>query len=537
MSACNREPTLSLQPMLPLPRAKCRCGGRVALTRHHLALHRLMVWDESVRSPSFPNLTAQYRLHQVVVRVKGLPKGEFMTSHGVEAHYWEWRKDSLAEDIRFKEADQQVAKIETKLEPTKDETKSDGPTEESVAGLPAAIANLAESVAATTSPSVPRPPPPRAAEQPGASTDSVALGAARDSVASADVLAPDPIEVASDAIPGIIDAASSPAADAAVVAITPPSVEPRLTSQPEPPDVLVIDGELPITGEFPVMEGVSQKEPKSRSAPNGTPPSGSLHVSQSAPQQNKMGERQEQRGRAPRRFAARGGTARGERAKAAATAARAATARAATARSASAEPAPRAVSDDDRILAKLTQAAPSEYDTSTGEASEAAFSSERDMPESMALATAANEDVSVPQDEGKGVPKGGADSKGVSGSSPTAKGAAAQTQSNAFDRLFESTTKSKAATPGRWVVTSKMVSEPSDGAPQEATSPNKLTTPPISQKKASSTLPSAQRLPKRVLNGLSATARGGDGPRAARIAAQAALARGVRLVASSDAIE
>ena len=61
----------------------------------------MIVWDESLRSPSFPNLTTQYRLHHIVCRVRGLPKGELMTAQGVQAHYWEWRKDSHADDIRF----------------------------------------------------------------------------------------------------------------------------------------------------------------------------------------------------------------------------------------------------------------------------------------------------------------------------------------------------------------------------------------------------------------------------------------------------
>ena len=70
----------------------------------------LLVWVEIIESPSFPNLTTQYRMHQMTATIAGLPHGSFSTLEEevgkdgqvkTKEHFWEWRLDHPA-DLRRK---------------------------------------------------------------------------------------------------------------------------------------------------------------------------------------------------------------------------------------------------------------------------------------------------------------------------------------------------------------------------------------------------------------------------------------------------
>jgi len=65
----------------------------------------LLEWHETTDSPSFPNLTTQYAMHQMTAIIKGLPSSSFTTTEkqgeSETCHYWEWRQDSRS-DLRYK---------------------------------------------------------------------------------------------------------------------------------------------------------------------------------------------------------------------------------------------------------------------------------------------------------------------------------------------------------------------------------------------------------------------------------------------------
>ena len=86
--------------------------SRTALS---LARRRILEWDETTDSPHFPHLTTQYRMHQIIVYVSGLPKGDFVSQHLVthpekQLLYWEWHKDSQSTEIR-KDPDLELSEL------------------------------------------------------------------------------------------------------------------------------------------------------------------------------------------------------------------------------------------------------------------------------------------------------------------------------------------------------------------------------------------------------------------------------------------
>ena len=49
----------------------------------------LVEWVEIIESPSFPNLTTQYRLQQMAAIVRSLPSTTFISVEGTKRHSWE----------------------------------------------------------------------------------------------------------------------------------------------------------------------------------------------------------------------------------------------------------------------------------------------------------------------------------------------------------------------------------------------------------------------------------------------------------------
>jgi len=60
----------------------------------------LKSWYEIVDSPSFPNLSTQYKLHEIEAVVCGLPSESFTSVEGKKEHFWEWRGDGSEGDHR-----------------------------------------------------------------------------------------------------------------------------------------------------------------------------------------------------------------------------------------------------------------------------------------------------------------------------------------------------------------------------------------------------------------------------------------------------
>lgn len=60
----------------------------------------LKAWYEIVDSPSFPNLSTQYKLHEIEAVVCGLPSESFTSVEGKKEHFWEWRADGSEGDHR-----------------------------------------------------------------------------------------------------------------------------------------------------------------------------------------------------------------------------------------------------------------------------------------------------------------------------------------------------------------------------------------------------------------------------------------------------
>eukprot|EP00966_Prymnesium_polylepis_P110452 2555464-Prymnesium_polylepis.1 len=77
-------------------------------TNSDLDPNSLLTWDEVIESPSFPNLTTQYHMHQMTATVSNaLPSVNFITheddGQGRKEHFWEWRLDSPDDKRRKRE--------------------------------------------------------------------------------------------------------------------------------------------------------------------------------------------------------------------------------------------------------------------------------------------------------------------------------------------------------------------------------------------------------------------------------------------------
>jgi hypothetical protein len=100
-------------------------------TNSDLDPNSLLTWDEVIESPSFPNLTTQYHMHQMTATVSNaLPSVNFITheddGQGRKEHFWEWRLDS-PDDKRRKREEERPAGQEIALTRTAKSTLAASP--------------------------------------------------------------------------------------------------------------------------------------------------------------------------------------------------------------------------------------------------------------------------------------------------------------------------------------------------------------------------------------------------------------------------
>ena len=65
----------------------------------------LKSWYEIVDSPSFPNLSTQYKLHEIEAVVCGLPSESFTSTEGKKEHFWRWEEDHVDDLLRQETAE------------------------------------------------------------------------------------------------------------------------------------------------------------------------------------------------------------------------------------------------------------------------------------------------------------------------------------------------------------------------------------------------------------------------------------------------
>ena len=93
----HKEFDLFTHQLSPQPRRRLPDGGaHTDDSQISVDKHSLVVWDETVNSPSYPSLATRYTMHQLTAFVKGLPSNNFVTyeqdGDATKEHFWEWRE-------------------------------------------------------------------------------------------------------------------------------------------------------------------------------------------------------------------------------------------------------------------------------------------------------------------------------------------------------------------------------------------------------------------------------------------------------------